>query len=221
EVVAFLDPDCEPVPGWLEAIERTFADSSVVLACGVRRPAEGSSLLRAIGEYEMVKDEIVLGGSDPEIVYGYTSNMAVRASVFAEIGCFVDLARGADTLFVREVARRRGMDAIRFVPEMEVVHHELDSLAVYYRKVFLYAQNRERNNAILASRPLSGAERMRIFGEVVRRGRYSPVRAAMLLAALGTGSIAWRAGRLAHRFGAAPSLPTSPTGPSGDPQGRK
>ena len=80
------------------------------------------------------------------------------------------------------------------MPGAVVTHLEVDSVAVYYKKVFLYGRHRRRNNSILRSRPLSFAERMRVFRRTVRAGQYSPVRSAVLLGALGVGSLAWLVG---------------------------
>lgn len=215
ERIAFLDPDCEPARDWLREAVAALDEPGVDVACGLRRPAGTSSLLAAIGAYEAVKDERVIGGDDPELVYGYTSNMVVRASVFAEVGRFVDLVRGADTLFIREIARRRGCVAIRFRRSMVVRHLELDSLAVYYRKVYLYAFHRVRNNAILASRPLDAGERLAVYREAVRRAGLSSPRAAGLLAALAIGSLVWRAGTI--RGCLAGIEPAGSRGPTGRP----
>jgi len=212
DIVAFLDPDCEPAPGWLARIARDFRDPGVWLVCGRRRAIEGSPLLESLMDYEVVKDERVLGGDDPGALYGFTCNMAVRREVFDRLGGFAELPRGADTLFVRAVASEWGGRAVRFDPEMEVVNLELDGPVAYWRKVFLYGMHRRRNNAILASRPLANAERLAIFRDVVRRGRYGAARAGLLLAALLVGAACWHAGWIVG--GIVPGPRVDATGPT-------
>jgi len=221
EIVAFLDPDCEVQPGWLRRIEESFADPGTQLVCGSRLPIDDSPLLGSLMDYEVAKDARVIGGDDEAAIYGFTCNMAVRREVFERLGGFVDLKRGADTLFAREVAREFSCRSIRFDPGMAIVNLEMDGPLVYWKKVFLYGYHRRRNNRILPSRPLGNAERLEIYRGVVRDKRYSPARAALLLAGLAIGAVCWRAGYVAaalRRDDLAVSRPTS--GPGASPAGR-
>lgn len=216
-ILAFVDPDCEPGPRWLARIAEDFRDPEVRVVCGRRRVGRGAPMLESLMDYEVAKDERVLGGSDAAAFYGFTCNMAVRREVFDVLGAFADLQRGADTLLVRAVASRWGPQAVRFDPEMEVVNLELDGPVAYWKKVFLYGLHRRRNNAILASRPLSGAERLEVFRDVIRRERYSPPRAAALLLSLAIGAACWRAGWIAGRLAPRPVPGAAAKGPGGTP----
>ena len=191
DVIAFTDPDCVPDPSWIRAIASAFADPGLELLCGRRLPGRRSAVLASIADYENTKDGFVLDGGDEELYYGYSSNMGVRASLFGRLGPFLERPRGADTLFVRTVARERSCAAIRYLPTAVVTHLELDGLSTYYKKVFLYGRHRRRNNPILRTRPLAFAERMAVFRTTVKAGRYSLARSAALLGALGIGSLAW------------------------------
>jgi glycosyltransferase involved in cell wall biosynthesis len=191
EVIAFTDPDCVPDPSWIREVASAFADPGLELLCGRRRPGRRSAVLASIADYENTKDGFVLDGGDEELYYGYSSNMGVRKSLFDLLGLFLERPRGADTLFVRKVARERSCAAIRYLPTAVVTHLELDSLSTYYKKVFLYGRHRRRNNPILRTRPLAFAERMAVFRATVKAGRYSLARSTALLGALGIGSLAW------------------------------
>ena len=216
-IVAFTDPDCEPARGWLRAIDTALADPSIEIVCGPRR-AGGDGLIRSLVDYEIAKDASVLDGDDPTCMYGYTANLATRRRLFDEIGRFVDLPRGSDALWVAEVARRRGCGAIRFAPDASVIHHEMDGLGVYYRKVYAYARHRVRGNAILPIRALSAAERWSVVRAVMREQRVPAMRGAMLLAALAAGAAVWTAGSLAGRF--ARRTRASPIDPACGPEGQ-
>jgi glycosyltransferase involved in cell wall biosynthesis len=194
DVIAFTDPDCVPDPSWIRAIALAFEDPGLELLCGRRRPGRRSVVLASIADYENTKDGFVLDGGDEELYYGYSSNMGVRASLFGRLGPFLERPRGADTLFVRKVARERSCAAIRYLADAVVTHLELDGLSTYYKKVFLYGRHRRRNNPILRTRPLAFAERMAVFRTTVKAGRYSLARSAALLGALGIGSLAWLLG---------------------------
>jgi glycosyltransferase involved in cell wall biosynthesis len=180
EILAFTDPDC-----------------------GRRLPARRSFLLASIGDYENTKDRFVMEADDPELYYGYTSNMAVRRYLFDRLGLFLDLPRGADALFVRQVAEERSCARIRYLASAVVTHLELDRVSVYYKKVFLYGRHRRRANSILRTRPLNLVERMEIYRRTVTAGRYSLVQSAFLLGALGLGSLAWFVGSATAQAGRA------------------
>jgi glycosyltransferase involved in cell wall biosynthesis len=194
EVIALTDPDCVPDRSWLREIAAALSEPRLELLCGRRLPARRSLILESIVDYENTKDDFVLGGDDEELYYGYSSNMAVRKRLFETLGPFLELPRGADTLFVRKVAMERSCAAIRYVRSAVVTHLELDRVSVYYKKVFLYGRHRRRNNPILRSRPLRFAERLEVFRRTVRVGNYSRMRSAALLGALGIGSLAWAMG---------------------------
>jgi len=193
-----------------------MSDPGIDLLCGQRLPASRSLLLASIGDYENTKDLFVLEGGDPELYYGYTSDMAVRRCVFDSLGLFLDLPRGADALFVRQLAKERSCARIRYLASAVVTHLELDRVSVYYKKVFLYGRHRRRNNSILRTRPLDLVERMEIYRRTVTAGRYSPVRSAVLLGALGLGSLAWFVGSATAQAGKA----TAGGHPTGAPNGR-
>jgi len=202
DVLAFTDADCAPDRSWLAAIAAAMAaDAGLELLCGCRLPGRASPLLASLLAYENAKDAFVLNGADPELYYGYTSNMAVRRSAFERLGVFLELERGADALFVRRLAAERSCAAICYVSRAIVTHLELDRLAVYYKKMFLYGLHRRRNNSILRSRPLTHRERMAVYRQIVALGDYSAVRAVLLLAALGVGSLAWHAGTASAHVG--------------------
>jgi len=76
--------------------------------------------------------------------------------------------------------------------------------------VFLYGYHRRRNNSILRSRPLNRRERMDVYRQTIAAGRYGPVRSALLLAALGVGSLVWLAGTASARLRATGPSPVLP-----------
>lgn len=203
EILTFTDPDCVPAPSWIREIANAMSDPGIDLVCGRRLPARRSSLLASIGDYENTKDRFVMEADDPELYYGYTSNMAVRRFLFDRLGLFLDLPRGADALFVRQVAEERSCARIRYLASAVVTHLELDRVSVYYKKVFLYGRHRRRANSILRTRPLNLVERMEVYRRTVTAGRYSVIQSAFLLGALGLGSLAWFVGSATAQAGKA------------------
>ena len=203
DVLMFTDPDCVPGPSWIREIASAMSDSGIDVVCGRRLPARRSFFLASIGDYENTKDRFVMEADDPELYYGYTSNMAVRRNLFDSLGMFLDLPRGADAIFVRLVAKERSCARIRYLASAVVTHLELDRVSVYYKKVFLYGRHRRRTNSSLRTRPLNLVERMEIYRRTVTAGRYSLVRSAALLGVLGLGSLAWFVGSATAQAGKA------------------
>ena len=205
EILAFTDPDCVPKASWIREIAKAMLDPGIDLVSGRRLPARRSFLLAPISDYENTKDRFVMEAVDPELYYGYTSNMAVRRDLFESLGPFLDLPRGADALFVRRVAEERSCARIRYLASAVVTHLELDGVSVYYKKVFLYGRHRRRGNSILRTRPLNLSERMEIYRRTVAAGHYSLVQSTVLLVALGLGSLAWFIGSATAHAGKATS----------------
>jgi len=200
DILAFTDSDCAPHAAWLSEIAAAMSDPRLELLCGRRIPAGQSLVLQSIGAYENTKDAFVIGGNDAELYYGYSSNMAVRRDVFERLGPFLELHRGADTLFVRQLAAERTPVAIRYQETAIVTHLELDRLSLYYKKVFLYAYHRHRNNSILRSRPLNRRERMTVYRQTIAAGGYGLLRSALVFGALGVGALVWLVGTASARF---------------------
>lgn len=191
DVIAFTDPDCIPGQDWLEKLVAAMTTPAVSVVLGRRSLGEVSPVLSLLEAYETAKDEYVLTSRIPTLYYGYTNNMAVRKNVLTTIGSFVIRPRGADTIFVRQVVDAYSVDAVRYTPDAVVTHLELTSLAVYYRKIFLYGRHRQSNNQITFAAALDTRQRMKIFRRAIRQRRLSRLRAAQLLGALFLGAMVW------------------------------
>ena len=192
-VVAFTDPDCVPDEDWLERALAAVATGTVI-ALGETLPASRSWGLRLLSTYARVKDEYVFGGSDVTLYYGRTNNMAVLRSALDMLGPFGEQRRGADTVLVHSAAARYGAERIRFVPEMRVVHDELDSVRSYLRKIHIYGYAHHAYREVARIRPLTASERVSLLGRAARRaGGLGSLPAMAFLAALHASC--WRLGR--------------------------
>jgi len=161
--LAFTDSDCMPDSGWLRAIEAAFENPRFQLILGPRRPEQDRWLMRLVSEYETQKDQLVFSSDSADLYYGFTNNMAVRRSTFDTYGPFEERPRGADTIFVRRVVNGEGCGAVSYANDMVVRHAELDGVATYYKKMFIYGRSRTLYQHIMATRPLNMAERLRAF----------------------------------------------------------
>ncbi len=196
EIIAFTDADCAVAPDWLDSIETAMADPAVMVAVGSYMPTRDSFTASALARYENEKNLYVFNSADESLYYGYTNNMAVRASAFDELGPFRLRQRGSDAVFVRDVVERFGRDSVRYIPEMAVRHLEVRGALDYYRKVFVHSRSIRSLEPVAGLRPLEFHERMDTFSRTVKGAGYSPFGAGTLLALLGVGMLFWKAGSL-------------------------
>ncbi|MGD8278715.1 MAG: glycosyltransferase family A protein [Gemmatimonadota bacterium] len=196
EIIAFTDADCAVAPDWLESIDIALSDPEVMVAVGSYIPSRDSFTASALTRYENEKNLYVFNSEDESLYYGYTNNMAVRASAFDEIGPFPLRRRGSDVMFVRSVVERFGRECVRYVPEMAVRHLEVRGALDYYRKLFEHSRNLRALEPITRLRPLEFNEQMDAFSRTVRGAGYNPVGAGALFALLGVGMLFRKAGAL-------------------------
>ncbi|MEL7061441.1 MAG: glycosyltransferase family A protein [Acidobacteriota bacterium] len=159
-LIAMTDADCAVAPGWLSAIRSGFAaDPSVAVLLGtVSYPPGASWVLRCLGAYENHKTRYVLG-LPSAYHFAYCNNMAVRASVFEEIGLFEEWRRAGDTELVHRLAARRPDAKVAFRPTMSVVHWEFRSARERARRLALYQTT---NSKIATFRELSARRRLAV-----------------------------------------------------------
>jgi len=195
DIIAFTDSDCLPDTGWLQAIERRFADPRIQVVLGSRRPRRDTGSVRMLCDYEDTKAKLTIGVSDACAHYAYTNNMAVRRSTVETYGPFVEQLRGSDVVLMRSIVDGEGVGAAAYEPQMRVIHSEVTSVGAYYRKAFVYARSFNHYSQLVAARPLNGGERMRVFREATASGGYSSWNAAVLASLLVGGMVSWSLGR--------------------------
>jgi len=166
----------------------------VQVVLGRRCLPSHSKVLPLLEAYENAKDEYVFHGQIKTLYYGYTNNMAVRKALFNELGPFLNIPRGADTIFVRRVADAYSGGVIHYCPNVVVTHLEISSVAAYYRNVFLYGRHRVLNNKITYAKSLNTRQRLKIFRRVTHNYGFSTLRAVRLLGLLAGGAIMWYLG---------------------------
>lgn len=152
-VVAFLDDDCVPEPGWLAAVSRPVltgewaaAGGRVVADPSVARPRWlGDALVAYLAEYDRGPDEHPLGGAD----FLLTANAAFDADLLTAAGGFDPLlgpSAGRPTVdddvdVCRKVRAAGGR--ILYVPAAVVVHElPLSRLSPGYLLRRMHAQGR-------------------------------------------------------------------------------
>lgn len=190
-VLAFTDSDCMPEPGWLRAIDAAFSAPCLQVVQGFRRPLKSIGCLKLLSEYEHLKDQFIFNSYLPDAYYGYTNNMAVRGEAFARYGPFMELPRGADTLFIQQVVKGEGCQAMTYSGSMAVVHAEMMNIMAYFRKMFIYGRSHQ-----VRTLNISGRERLIAFQSAVSTRRSHWLAAILLFCILSCGMISWHIGRL-------------------------
>jgi glycosyltransferase involved in cell wall biosynthesis len=171
-VLAFTDADCVTDRRWLRSVCDGMRDPGVAILIGhCRYPAEASWALTLLAAYENAKAEYVVTRCAPAYQFAYCNNMAVRASVFAEVGPFRLWDRAADTELVHRLAAARPDLRVSFRTDMRVTHLEFLRVRDRVRRLSLYT----RTNAQVASfRELGIAERAGVVLHLLRGSRRPP-----------------------------------------------
>ena len=138
DVILFTDDDCEPAPGWLDAMLEPFTDPEVVAVKGAYRTRQRPLIARFVqAEYE---DRYRMMAHISNIDFIDTYSAAFRRERFVEMG-------GYDTQFpvacAEDVELSYRMSArgwqMRFAPKAIVYHQHPDSLGRYLKKKFKFA----------------------------------------------------------------------------------
>jgi mycofactocin system glycosyltransferase len=150
ELVAFLDSDTVPEPGWLDTVLPLFADPQVAAVAPRVRTGPGSTALgstalgsTALGRYETDRSSLDMG-AEPAAVrplsrvsYVPTAALVVRRSALAAAGGFDERLRfGEDVDLVwRLVARGQ---TVRYQPAAVVWHAARPGLRAWLRQRYDY-----------------------------------------------------------------------------------
>lgn len=200
QILAFIDPDCIPGPKWLAAIQHSMDTHGWQIVLGKRKYEAPKRTLRRLSDYDTSVADYVFSSDTPEIYFGYTNNMAVRRSLFGEIGLFREILRGADTVFVRNTVDVLGSASVGYTPEMSVCHLEICHVSDFYSKRVLYGMSNQRTKSLGSTRPLGLKERMQVFTKTTKDFGYSPLGTAELFALLSVGVVFYEFGRWRGRW---------------------
>jgi glycosyltransferase involved in cell wall biosynthesis len=144
-VIAMTDADCVVDRDWLRSILEGLHDLETAILLGhCRYPPEASWTLRLLGAYENAKTDYVINRCPPAHHFGYANNMAVRASVFHEIGPFKEWRRAADSELIHRLAARRPELRTAFQPTMRVTHLEFLRTRERLRRLSLYTRTNSK-----------------------------------------------------------------------------
>jgi glycosyltransferase involved in cell wall biosynthesis len=202
-VIAFTDSDCIPAPEWLDRISASLDSPSVGIIQGGRFYTTESRGLLLLEAYENERATYTFSGKLKGLYYGYTNNMAVRRDIFDRCGPFLEVMRGADSIFVNRAIEDYTSDIIRYVPDAAVRHLEITKLRSYFGKRYVYGKSLEQNYNIRKKthRKMTIPERCEIIQATTKRQRYNIAESIYLILLVFAGMVCFMSGRLSVRFG--------------------
>ena len=166
-ILAFTDADCIVAPDWLRSIQDGLTDPSRAILLGhFRYPQSASWPLHWLGAYENAKTDYVLRHCSRDHHFAYANNMAVRASVFQELGLFKEWRRAADSELVHRLARHQPDLEVAYWPSMKVTHLEFVRATKRVQRLSLYTQT---NTKIETFRELGLHQRLGVLFFLLRR----------------------------------------------------
>lgn len=164
-LVAFLDPDAVPQPGWLDAIQGAFATEGVAMVGGPVRPVWPDGHVpflfknsRAAGHFLSMLD---LGHERIDVPRVFPGNMVIDLESVGERPFETESGRrpgsliGAEEIPMMVMARRSGMKIV-YEPGAAVAHHSRSERMNWrwmWRRAFAAGRDRVRNSRDLDAMP--------------------------------------------------------------------
>jgi hypothetical protein len=172
-----------------------FASPEVLVVQGGRVFARQSRALSIVAAYEAERTAYSLSLEGKGTHFGYTNNMAVRREVLARCGPFLEIARGADSIFVDRVVKTHSIDAVRFARQALVCHLEITGVARWLTKKAIYGRSNQQNMRRREYKRLGAATRAVIMKRTIARCNYSATDSACLFLVVLLGALATDLGR--------------------------
>jgi glycosyltransferase involved in cell wall biosynthesis len=194
-IIAFTDSNCAPSKDWLQKIETAMLPPDVGIVLGSLQFATDRPILSMLADYESEKTSYIFSTKTKELYVGYTSNLAIRRSLFDRLGAFAPVYRNSDIVFVRRAVDEYSCDVIRYVPQISVRHLEILNLRSYFRKVSTYGKDFQRYGEVISVRPLKNAERLMVFKRTLHNRKYPLLKAAYLFMVLSVGGVCYELSR--------------------------
>ena len=208
DTLVFTDPDCVPRPDWLARLTAQIDEPGVKIVMGRDKPTGPGRGIELLAAYDHAKEAYTLALDNPIYYYGHTNNLATTRAVWDAHGPFVEVARGADVIFVHRVLEAHGTDAVVYAPDAVVDHLEVDRPAVFFDKCRAYGRSSVKGYGdVVNARPLKMRQRWAVYRKACRDERLGSVDAARLLAMLVKGVTIYMKAQRAARAERSDPLP--------------
>ncbi len=181
QIIAFTDPDCIASPDWLSKIEKAMSDPGIQIVIGGNQMADDSSFLSLLEDYENEMMGYIFNTRDADKYFGRTNNMAVRRKMFDEEGLFVEIKRGADSIFVNTIAKKYSADAVSYNESVKVRHMEIKNPLDYYNKTFIYGRSSELMKHYRKFEPVSPRQNLSVYKALIKKKSYPHLKSVILI----------------------------------------
>ncbi|MDJ1179146.1 glycosyltransferase [Roseofilum sp. BLCC_M91] len=140
DILAFTDADCRPQPQWLENLIKPFAKPEIGLSVGEIIALAGTTLLEQHADrQETLSQKHTLANAF--CPYGQTANLAVRRSIFEQVGLFRPyLTTGGDADMCWRILRETDWKH-EFVPDATVKHRHRRTLKELQKQWYRYGES--------------------------------------------------------------------------------
>ncbi|MDJ1169809.1 glycosyltransferase [Roseofilum sp. BLCC_M154] len=140
DILAFTDADCRPQPQWLENLVQPFAKPEIGLSIGEIIALSGNTLLEQHADrQETLSQKHTLANTF--CPYGQTANLAVRRSIFQQVGLFRPyLTTGGDADMCWRILRETDCK-YEFVPDATVKHRHRRTLKELQKQWYRYGES--------------------------------------------------------------------------------
>lgn len=197
DIIAFTDADCMPTRDWLKNIMKGMYEKNAEIVLGSRSfNRRNGWFSKSAQDYENSKIDFVLRNDLKNNVYCYTNNMAVKSNLFKTFGCFADVKRGGDTLFIQKYVAVSDQSRIAYLSDMVIVHLEIASIFSWLKKIYIRGKNNLGVSENSKYQKLDFFSKLKIFQNCIRENQYNFLSAANLLLTLFCGECAYRLGEL-------------------------
>jgi glycosyltransferase involved in cell wall biosynthesis len=217
QVLVFTDSDCEVSPAWIEEMGRALAEPAAGVALGSRRFGRESFLTSIAADYDARKVEYICTQPDKSLYFGYTNNMAVRREVFERCGPFLEIGRGADTIFVSRAVTAYGPASVRYAGKARIRHLEILSVWDWCRKLRIYGASYQGNRGRSGHSALRLRQRLEVMRRTVALDRHTALSALSLVPVLAIGGVGFELGRILESLRRRPPTPSPVPSPHDRP----
>jgi mycofactocin system glycosyltransferase len=146
EIIVFLDANCRPTPGWLDALLPHFADPAVGAAAARVVPTADPGISRLLDVYETRRSPLDLGGHEAAVYPGSrvpfvpTAALAVRRRALEDLEGFDESLRfGEDVDLVWRLGDKGWR--VRYEPSAAVTHPIRPTVSAWLRQRYNYGRS--------------------------------------------------------------------------------
>ncbi len=201
EFIAFTDSDCIVDCYWLTNLYHSFKTSNSDIVIGrLLYPSPVPISLECHEQYYHMKLNDICEHKRTQYYYGHAGNMAIRASVFKQVGLFSGMPTVGDTEIIHKLIQQQPDANIMYESRAEVVHAEVTHFGHYLYKQFEIGQYSEAYSTVSTYRPLRIQDNVRLAKLCINTYHYGFWKMLIFGNTLVAGFLFYITGRFVEKF---------------------